>query len=362
MYQDFSATSFPAYSTTTRTAGRPPATDPTTTTVDAVTSKIEAFSDLMARADRDADGRGGSVSDAVASEIHDACNALARMLDEYAGDGSGLSEDERKDFGIRIRKELMPHLNRSQLSDRIYSKPRGYAGDYLTIAIMYEDTAAGAGHAGRIFDRAIRDQPACTAVINRRGILAEEIARTCTESGAAVTRVTSLASGPAAELFDVFDSIDDPDSLVATCVDIDDQALDYVADRSEERGIRDRVVLHQGNLVYLAAGRRTLDMPPQDLIYSIGLIDYFDDKFVVRLLDYVHSLLKPGGRAIFGNFHVDNPSKALMDHVLDWQLIHRTEADMHRLFRTSKFGRECTNIRFEDEGVNMFAECIKAQA
>jgi hypothetical protein len=48
-----------------------------------------------------------------------------------------------------------------------------------------------------------------------------------------------------------------------------------------------------------------------------------------------------------------------MDYVLDWKLIHRTAADMHRLFEASAFGRECTDIRYENEGVNMFAECIK---
>jgi hypothetical protein len=29
------------------------------------------------------------------------------------------------------------------------------------------------------------------------------------------------------------------------------------------------------------------------------------------------------------------------------------------LYEKSKFGRACTNIRFEEEGVNLFAECVK---
>jgi len=80
------------------------------------------------------------------------------------------------------------------------------------------------------------------------------------------------------------------------------------------------------------------------------------------LLDWVHDRLRPGGRVILGNFHTSNPSKALMDYVLDWRLIHRSEDDMHRLFQSSKFGRGCTNIRFEPAGVNLFAECVKAGA
>ena len=123
--------------------------------------------------------------------------------------------------------------------------------------------------------------------------------------------------------------------------------------------MREQFQLHNGNLVYLASGRKKLELPPQDLVYSIGLIDYFGDKFVVRLLNYVHARLKTNGRVILGNFHADNPSKALMDYILDWKLKHRTEDDMHRLFAASAFGSECTNICYEDEGVNLFAECVK---
>lgn len=49
-----------------------------------------------------------------------------------------------------------------------------------------------------------------------------------------------------------------------------------------------------------------------------------------------------------------------MDHVFEWQLIHRSEADMDALLRASKFGRACTSVRFEAERVNLFAECVKA--
>ena len=57
------------------------------------------------------------------------------------------------------------------------------------------------------------------------------------------------------------------------------------------------------------------------------------------------------GKVILGNFHPRNPDKALMDHVFDWRLIHRTEADMDRLFRASAFQRACTNVRFEEQGI-----------
>lgn len=62
---------------------------------------------------------------------------------------------------------------------------------------------------------------------------------------------------------------------------------------------------------------------------------------------------------ILGNFHPNNPAKEFMDYVLEWNLIHRTEEDMNRLFEASAFQRPCTRIQFEAEGVNLFAECAK---
>jgi len=44
-----------------------------------------------------------------------------------------------------------------------------------------------------------------------------------------------------------------------------------------------------------------------------------------------------------------------MDHVLDWRLTHRDEAEMNRLFLASKFARPCSRILFEDEGINLLA-------
>ncbi len=104
-----------------------------------------------------------------------------------------------------------------------------------------------------------------------------------------------------------------------------------------------------------STGRTTLELPPQDLVHSIGLIDSFNDQFVVGLLAYIHGLLAPGGQVILGNFHPRNTSRGFMDHVLDWKPLHRDEDDMHRLFARSAFAAPCERIRFEAEGINLFA-------
>src|SRR6185369_6829353 len=67
----------------------------------------------------------------------------------------------------------------------------------------------------------------------------------------------------------------------------------------------------------LKNNREKIDLRDQDLSNSIGLVDYFNDDFVVKLLNYIHGALATGGKVILGNFHPRNPDKALMDHVFD---------------------------------------------
>ncbi len=314
-------------------------------------SMIGTFKQRLLEVDQAALKNKGRLAEAIEHEVRKGFTALVHSVNVVLRDmpeGPGRA----RLHGI-LQAELLPYLLLSELGERIYAKPRGYAGDYLTIANMYSDVASGVGRLGPLIDRCLRDQAAGQAVRNRRALLAEEIMDMVRRTDGR-TLVTSLACGPAQELFDVQDALADPSTLVATCLDIDLQALAHV---SEQAGAERRNTMRfvHANLVYLALGRTRPDIPPQHLIYSIGLIDYFNDRFVVNLLNLIHDLLLPGGRCILGNFHPANPTRGLMDAVLDWSLIHRTEDDMHRLFAASKFGGPCARIRFEPAGVNLFA-------
>ena len=276
---------------------------------------------------------------------------MCDLLTEQIGATSSCAPSVCEDVGALVRRELHPYLLLTRIVERIYTKPRGYAGDFLTIEWMYENEVGGHSASGRAIDTAFLERPAAKAVRNRRDLLAGEIAQAVERGG----RVTSLACGPAEELFDVFATLDDRSRLSATCLDIDLQALALVGDRRDREGLKRQMRLEQANLVYMATGRTKIDLAPQSLVYSIGLIDYFQDRFVIGLLDWIHGLLEPGGKVILGNFHPQNPDRALMDHVLDWRLIHRDEDDMNRIFAASRFGGPCSEIRYEPEGVNLFA-------
>ena len=229
---------------------------------------------------------------------------------------------------------------------------------HLSIPKRHSRHSSGSLHT-RIECRCCLRLPAARAVQNRRAILSYEIRATLARCEGRPARITSLASGPARELFDLYARIDEPRAILSTLIDFDREALDYCATESTRAGIGDLVTLVNANLIHVAVGHRTLELAPQDLVYSIGLIDYFDDRLVVKLLDFIHTILRPGGRVVVGNCHPRNPTRAVMDHILAWPLIHRDERAMHALFRESAFRSDCTRIFYEPQAINLFAECIK---
>ena len=272
------------------------------------------------------------------------------------GPGSPLPEPVREQMGHRLQQELLPYVLSTETADRFYSKPRGYAGDYLAIEGLYRNEPGGKGRLGPVVDRMFLQTPPAVAVRNRRSLLADEVVRTVQESKGHPVNVLCLASGPASEIFDAFSHIEEKNRLHVTLLDIDIQALAYVDEIRTQRRLTGQITLRNENLISLILGRAKLDLPPQDLVYSIGLIDYLNDRLIEKTLNFAHSVLAPGGRVILGSFHPRNPAKEFMDYVFDWKLIHRTEEDMHRLFRGSAFSKPCSRVLFEEGGIDLFAE------
>lgn len=300
-----------------------------------------------------------TVPDAMRGEIVDQFLQFCPLLDQVLSREVD-NERIREEMGLRLQQELLPYILLAETAERFYSKPRGYAGDFWTIELIYRNRPCGQGAVGRLIDECFLETTAARAVRNRRGLLTEEIEHTVRSREGGATNITSLACGPAREVFDAFAAQPDyADSVHATLLDIDLQALAHVADQAKARGMERQVSLQSENLIRVALGKARTDIRDQDLVYTIGLIDYFGDELVIRLMNLIHGMLRPGGRVILGNIHPCNPTRGLMDHVLDWKLIHRTEEDMNRLYASSDFGRPSTSIRFENEGINLFAECIR---
>jgi SAM-dependent methyltransferase len=172
--------------------------------------------------------------------------------------------------------------------------------------MIYRNTPARTGVA-QVLDACMLNLAAAKAIRNRRHLLAAEILSSFMAASKEF-HVASLGCGPVAEIFDVLDRADDRGRLQVSCIDIDREALTYVEARAREQGVADRIRTFHANLIYLATGKQELDLAPQDLIYSAGLIDSFSDDLAVTLIDWMHDKLRPGGRVLIANV-LRNPSR-----------------------------------------------------
>jgi hypothetical protein len=89
-------------------------------------------------------------------------------------------------------------------------------------------------------------------------------------------------------------------------------------------------------------------------VWTAGLFDYFKDKHFSYLIRKYYNCLTEDGRMIIGNFSTRNPSKNLMENVMDWNLNLRTETDLYRIAADAGVDKELVDVDREPLGINLF--------
>lgn len=257
-------------------------------------------------------------------------------------------------------KELFPYFMRSRFAERAYYKPKGYAGDFMMMELVYRQEPEGDGKLGRLIDGWLLKQAPAQAVRNRRRLLYRLLDRICCKrlESAQSIHLMNLACGPSRELFDLLTTCDYSHRVNALCIDIDAEALQYVHQHVDTTSHQAHIRLMHENVIKWALGRSNQDLGAQDVIYCSGLCDYLDRRLMLRLINRCHSQLVPGGVLILGNFAPTNPDRLFMDNILYWRLIYRDEQDLKDIFADSAFGHH-VEVVAEEQGVNLFAVATK---
>lgn len=303
------------------------------------------------------------VPHALCAEALQAYVSFCARLNDLIGDRSEICSKRRAELGELVSQRLSPYVACAASASRWQSKPRGYAGDDVSIQMIYDHQLHSKATFAQAIDSLFLGMSSAQAVRNRRCMLTSRL-ETIYRNVASHRPVciTAMAAGPASELFDAWDNLGRPADLHAYLFDGDPAAVEALKQRSVELGASATVTsprlcaaARKVNLAHIALGRIKLDVPMQDVIYSLGLSDYLNDELVVKLLNVAYLHLRPGGIVIVGNFHESNADKACLDYVIQWKLIHRSEADMHRLMAASRFGVTCEEILRDTTGVQMLA-------
>lgn len=229
---------------------------------------------------------------------------------------------------------LTPEFMEGQIWKRSYEKPLGYPGDFEVMNYVYAWRRQGASAFGKLLHRIGLDGMECIA--NRMVMMQQTIAEVVAKKGGPV-QITNLACGPAQEIVNYLRLGTLPEDVHITLIDQDHQALTQAYERTypETLRLKGQATVNCLHVSFgqLLKGERLLDkIPPQDLIYTVGLIDYLNAAKARPLIDGLYRRLAPGGFLVIGNVK-KGPFGLLWpaEFLCDWSLVYRTEEEMFAL-------------------------------
>ena len=293
---------------------------------------------------------------------------LNKKLSELSDIISNFSSEEHQRHGFYFRQQVWGFIRCSAFMTRTNLKPRGYAGDFEMMKMVYANEYQGNTTFEKLMHKFAVDQPGATSVRNRKEIIVKMINKTSQYMRLAENqklRVLSIACGPVAELRDILNSPHSIAKYQFTLLDQDELALEeasrVVEEMCNKTGATADTSLVQASVRLLIANKAFKKNIGQfHFIYSLGLFDYLSPRVGKVVIENLYQILKPGGRMIIGNFHVSNQSKHFLDYWLDWNLNHRTEEEM--LMLSKALTSPEVSIFFENTGNQMFLEIIKPKS
>jgi extracellular factor (EF) 3-hydroxypalmitic acid methyl ester biosynthesis protein len=250
---------------------------------------------------------------------------------------------------------LVPDFMRGPIWRRSYEKPHGYPGDFQVMNMVYAWCREGEQLGDRLIHRLGLDVAECIAT--RMVLMREAIANTVLASSSGTAHIASLGCGPAREVADYLQLRKLPRAAQFTLIDQDHAALSQAYEQTYPETMRlhgQATVncLHTSFTQLLKAGELFGKLPPQDLIYTVGLVDYLSQHRAQSLVNSLYAQLAPGGTLLIGNM-MDTPISNLwpMEFLCDWSIVYRDEAAMRNLaaelpvaavdFRLDSTGRVC---------------------
>lgn len=258
---------------------------------------------------------------------------------------------------------LHPLLLRAPFVYRSFVKPLGYAGDYEMVNQLLGDPRQGSSTYIQLINATFLRTAVAEAHRNRINILVDYLKRAAVmaETEGRTIRILNIGCGPAVEIQRLLATDARLDKLRFTLVDFSEETLKYTRNQIELASSKHQNSVHveyvQESVHELL--KRAVRSPragqedPYDFIYCAGLFDYLSDKVCTRLIRYFLSRSKAGTQLLLTNVHSSNPERHGMEHLLEWHLIYRDEAQMQLVMSDVH-----TPIKLytDPTGVNVFAE------
>lgn len=231
-----------------------------------------------------------------------------------------LTIEQQNKYKTYFRKYTHKYFLQAAIVSRAFYKPLGYAGDYETMRMCYENKYEGTSLLGKTIHKYyIKNTNVGNCVRNRRIMMLMLIRKY------KKTNILSVACGPA---FEVKRILQDNRLCTISLLDQDINALNVAKEKIGENP----------NVNYLHMNIKSLlknpDIGTYDFIYSMGLFDYLNDIIAKRLCKALYDILNPGGILVIGNVDTNVShiiDKLILNYLCEWHLIYRNQEQMAAL-------------------------------
>ena len=260
----------------------------------------------------------------------------------------------------RVRQLLGHFLYQSVVCKRGFEKPHGYPGDFIMLEGVYNNIELSDG-IGRYLDRYGLNVPYAGAIRHRKDKMRDILYDFINASWEQSLHIINLASGACRDIREMFrQPMTYPGTVTLTCIDQDPIALEYSRQTLSEISTGNiNVELVQGNILRLEA----LDLGPDcsvDMIYSIGIADYLQDRMLKKIFSDSYKKLKTGGRLVVAYKDKESHRPIELNWCCDWYFIPRNEDELIDLINASMGAENISiSIEREDSGVIFFATITK---
>ena len=289
----------------------------------------------------------GAADDAVDRLAQQALDALRGPWNEIRARAAKASIPLIADRGARNAAKLYTEqmlttlLLDGPVIERSYRKPLGYAGDFQTMAYIYNDRLEGPNIFGRVFHKLAVEEPLAAGVRTRKDLMfdltVEEYERIRASTPTRRVQITNLGCGLAREVSEfIATGRSDGPAVHWTLIDQEEEALS-LAHSEVYREIARANAPATLRCLYLSFGQMLSDPVAslverdQDFSYAVGIFDYLPKPKAMELISAMWDGVAPGGLLAIGNACQPNMHFWFGEFVLDWSLLFRTREDMMEL-------------------------------
>lgn len=238
----------------------------------------------------------------------------ADYISELSMFRNSLNKTQEITFKKTFQEIILPIAHESHFCQYAFKKPRGYAGDFVMMDMIWgffkKTYPYKESPLGRKISQLTFEMHNCKANIYRAYELAKWVRKP------KFLKIASIGCGSAIELQMLLKK--NPLCFFDKKIDLYDQDEDALLKAKQGFG-QDTLTLIQGNVLKSILKLNT----HYDLIYLSGLLDYFDTHASQKMMKYLIQHLNPQGTLILVNAHPLNPTRFWMEYVADWYLCYK---------------------------------------